>query len=286
MSESWERTDDVVTIRPPQQGDSERLVAGRDAEFHRFLGAGSDKADPVACIVVDGDVVGWVDHDAERSWLLPSEVNVGYNVFAAHRGCGIASRAVQLLMHHFAVTEQCRTATLLIDPANVRSQALAERCEFERQADLDDNPYYKRTVPPLTYRRGDVTMRRAHALERGSGVSDSFGAGPRWTFAIDLADATSVGGVDVNLASDHAPPGEANLSYWVHPESRRRRIAPDAVRAALQLLRDHTGTRRAHIMVDPENTASLAVAASVDATAEATTADRHGRTLVRHSMEL
>jgi RimJ/RimL family protein N-acetyltransferase len=323
--ESWARTDGLVTIGPPQRGDSARLVAGRDAEFHRFLGPGADEPDPVACISVDGDVVGWVDYDAERSWLLDGEVNVGYNVFASNRGRGIASRAVQLLLHHLAITELCRTATLLIDPANVRSQALADRTRFVRQADLDGNPYYKRPVPPLTYRHGDVTIRRrhrddvdmdlsgrddehirwlwqpseadqweamtpnkrrAHALTWLAEVSDSFGTGPRWTFSIDLIDATAVGGIDVDLTSDHAPAGEANISYWVHPEFRGRRIAPVAVQLALQFLRDHTGTRRAHIMVDPNNTPSLAVATSTGATVGKMTVDRHGRSLLRHSLDI
>lgn len=323
--ESWARTDGVVTISSPQQGDPARLVAGRDVEFHRFLGQGAGEPDPVACISVDGDVVGWVDHDAERSWLLDGEVNVGYNVFASHRGDGIASRAVQLLLHHLAITQQCRMATLLIDPANARSQALADRNRFVRQADLDGNPFYKRPVPPLIYRQGDVTIRRrrradvemdlsgrddehigwlwqpsaidqceamtpserrAHALAWLADVSDSFGTGPRWTFSIDLTDAVSVGGVDVNLSSDHAPAGEANISYWVHPEFRRRGIAAVAVQLALQFLRDHTGARRAHIMVDPNNTPSLVVAASTGATVEAMTLDRHGRSLLRHSLEL
>ena len=299
MPVSWARTDGVVSIRPPQQGDSARLVAGRDTEFHRFLGPGSDEPDPVACVTVDGDVVGWVDHDAERSWLLPGEVNVGYNVFASHRGCGIASRAVQLLLHHLAITGHCLTATLLIDPANMRSQALAVRNRFVRQADLDGNPYYKRSVPPLTYRQGDVTIRRlvrddlemdlssrdgehipglwrpsevdrweamtpkerrTHTLTWLTGVSDSFGTGPRWTFSIDVMDATSVGVLEVNLDSDHAPPGDANISYWLHPAFRRRGISPVAVGLALQFLRDHTGARRAHIMVDPTTTPSLTVA--------------------------
>ena len=324
MVESWARNDGVVTIRPPQRGESARLIAGRDAEFHRFLGPGADDPDPVACIAVDGDVVGWVDHDAERSWLLDGEVNVGYNVFASHRGRGIASRAVQLLLHHLAITERCRTATLLIDAANVRSQALADRTRFVRQANLDGNPYYKRPLPPLTYRQGDVTIRRrqrddlemdlsgrdddhigwlwqpseadqweamtpsdrrAHALTWLAVVSDSFGTGPRWAFSIDLMDAPSVGGVDVNLASDHAPAGEANISYWVHPEFRGRGIAPVAVQLALLFLRDHTGTRRAHVMVDPNNTPSLAVAASTGANVGAMTVDRHGRSLLRHSLD-
>jgi len=325
VSESWARTDGVVTIRPPQPGDSARLVAGRDAEFSRFLGQGSNEPDPVACVTVDDVVVGWVDHDSDRSWLLPGEVNVGYNVFASHRGRGMASRAVQLLLHHLALTDQCRTATLLIDPANARSQALAVRNRFERHDDLDGNPYYKRSVPALAYHRGDVTIRRrrrddlemdlsnrddehirwlwrpseiarwdamtpnerrTHTLSWLAGVSDSFGAGPRWTFSVDLMEATSVGVVDVNLASDHAPAGEANVSYWVHPGFRRRGVASASVQLALQFLRDHTATRQAHVMVDPNNMPSLAVATSVGAAVGATTIDRHGRSLIRHTFEV
>ncbi len=188
MPESWERTDGVVTIRPPQPGDSARLIAGRDAEFHRFLGPGSDEPDPVACITVDGDVVGWVDHDAERYWLLPGEVNVGYNVFASHRGHGIATRALQLLMHHLAITGQCRTATLLIHPDNVRSRALAERTRFERQADLDGNPYYKRTVPPLTYSEGAVTIRRRHRDDLAMDLSGRDAEHIRWLWQPSDAD--------------------------------------------------------------------------------------------------
>jgi RimJ/RimL family protein N-acetyltransferase len=325
VSVAWGRTDGVVTIRPPQPGDASVLVAGRDEEFHRFLGPGSDEPEPVACITVDGDVVGWVDHDADRSWLLPGEVNVGYHVFAPHRGRGVASRSVQLLIHHLAVTGQCRAATLLIDPANLRSQALAERTRFVRQADLDGNPYYKRSVPPLRYRSGDVairprrrtdlemdlgsrdeehirwlwapseadhwetltpTERRSHASAWLAGVSDSFGAGPRWTFSVDLGGASAVGVVEVDLVSDHAPPGEANVSYWVHPVFRRRGIAPVAVQLVLHFLREHTGSRTAHIMVDPHNLPSLAVARSTGSTVGATTVDRHGRSLIRHSLEL
>jgi hypothetical protein len=153
---------------------------------------------------------------------------------------------VQLLMHHLSITRGCRPATLLIHPDNVRSRALANRARFERRADLDGNAHYKRTVPPLTDRDGAVsirrrhrsdlemdlagrdgehirwlwqpseadqwkamtpTERRRHALEWLAGVSDSFGSGPRWTFAVGLA---------------------------------------------LQFLRHHTGTRRAHVLVDPD----------------------------------
>ena len=51
-----------------------------------------------------------MDYDDDRQWLLPGEINLGYNVFAAHRGKGYASRAVQLLMHHLAMSRHHHTA--------------------------------------------------------------------------------------------------------------------------------------------------------------------------------
>jgi Acetyltransferase (GNAT) domain len=139
-------SDGVVTIRPATDDDVDALVAGRDAEFRRFLGEGDPRPHPIACITVDGEVVGWVDYDHERSWLEDDEVNIGYNLFAASRGHGYATAAVKLLMRHLATETSWRVATLLIDPENARSLALAERAGFNRVNDLDGNPYWKQHV--------------------------------------------------------------------------------------------------------------------------------------------
>ena len=139
-------TDGVVVVRPCDDADVAVLVAGRDAEFHRFLGPGHPAPDPVGCIVVDGTVVGWVDHDADRAWLEPGEVNVGYNVFAPFRGNGYASRAVTLLLHHLAVDTHWRTATLLIDPDNEPSLAVARRLGFVASGEVDGELYWKLPV--------------------------------------------------------------------------------------------------------------------------------------------
>jgi RimJ/RimL family protein N-acetyltransferase len=127
--------DGVVTIRPPEPGDSAKLIAGRDEEWRRWLGPGDDDPGPTACIVVDGEVVGWVDFDPAAAHLQPGEVNLGYNVFAAHRGNGYASRAVELLLRYLDACTPFRTASLSIDAENTASLAVAARTGFVRSGD-------------------------------------------------------------------------------------------------------------------------------------------------------
>ncbi|MEY2448563.1 MAG: hypothetical protein QOH79_2039 [Acidimicrobiaceae bacterium] len=140
------RSDGIISIRPSTSTDVAALIDGRDEEFHRFLGEGDPEPHPVACIVVDDVVVGWVDYDHDRPWLEPDEVNVGYNLFRAFRGKGYATRAVRLLMLHLATDTDWRVATLLIHPDNARSLALARRAGFEPAGDLDGSPYWKQRV--------------------------------------------------------------------------------------------------------------------------------------------
>ena len=293
--------------------------------WRRFLGPGDDEPRPTGCVIVDDTVVGWVDFDLDRPWLQPGEVNVGYNVFAAHRGRGYATRAVALLVHHLAVDTGHRTATLLISPENGRSLALAARARFESAGDLDGNPYFKRAVPPLSYTDGVVTIRRqraadldrdleakddeqvdrlwqpgertsweamsdsarrTHALRGLLTNADVFQTGPRWTFAVDTAEDTGVAGVECDLAGEHVPRGEANISYWCHPDHRGRGLVPRAVRLALRFLVDHTGAREAHVSVDVDNAASQRVADAVGAEAVGSWTDEHGRRMVRHVLPL
>lgn len=141
-------TDGAVTIRPPRDGDAAILIAGRDEEFRRFLGEGDADPRPTGVIEVDGAVVGWVDYDVDRVWLDAREVNIGYHVFAAHRGKGYATRAVELLLRHLAVDTELTTATFLIDVVNERSMAVAERIGCGAPVDFDGNRYYKRTIRP------------------------------------------------------------------------------------------------------------------------------------------
>lgn len=139
-------TDGVVVLRPPSTDDIPAFVAGNDDVSKRFLGDGDMSILPKATIEVDGEVVGWVDHDAARDWLLPGELNMGYQVAPEHRGKGYASRGMRLMLHHLAVDTDWKVATLLIDADNEPSLALAARLGFHRQPDLDGHPYWKRPV--------------------------------------------------------------------------------------------------------------------------------------------
>jgi RimJ/RimL family protein N-acetyltransferase len=136
-------SDGTVTLRPPERGDATTLIAGRDDEWQRWLGPGNEEPAPTACIVVDNEIIGWVDYDTDREWLEPGEVNVGYNVFAPYRRRGYATRAVRLLVEHLGRTTSHRTVTLLIDAGNVASLAVAAKLRCESHGDVGGNRYFK-----------------------------------------------------------------------------------------------------------------------------------------------
>lgn len=108
-------------------------------------------APPLASVVVDGAVAGWIDFDVERSWLEPGEVNVGYFLIASFRRKGYATRALELLLTYLGEETDYRVATLLIDTNNERSLAVARRARFEQVAGIGGGAhYFKRAVlrPP------------------------------------------------------------------------------------------------------------------------------------------
>ena len=145
-SGAWSLSDGVVTLRPPAPGEEAVLLAGRDAEWERWLGPGDDVPHPTAVIVVAGDIVGWVDYDSDQDWLAPGEVNIGYNVFAPYRGRGYASRAVALLLRRLAAEGTHHTATLSIHPDNAASLAVARRTGFVAAGDVQGSRYFTKPI--------------------------------------------------------------------------------------------------------------------------------------------
>jgi RimJ/RimL family protein N-acetyltransferase len=141
-------TDGIVTLRAPQPGDAEQLIHGRDEEFLKWLGPGADAPAPTACVWVGDELVGWVDYDCDpdHDWLQPGEVNVGYALFAAARGKGYASRAVELLLQHLQRDSGHAVATLLVHPDNVRSLTLARRLGFVQRGEVNGQPFFARDL--------------------------------------------------------------------------------------------------------------------------------------------
>ena len=144
--ELQDSTDGVVTLKPQRDGDAQLLVAGRDEEFFKWLGPGSETPSPTACIWVGAELVGWVDYDLEHDWLQPGEVNVGYYLFPGARGKGYASRAVELLLLHLSRRTEHTVATLVIRPANIRSVRLARRLGFEQTGEMEKGLFFARGV--------------------------------------------------------------------------------------------------------------------------------------------
>jgi RimJ/RimL family protein N-acetyltransferase len=94
--------------------------------------------------VVDGEVVGWVDADPDAGdWLRAGEVNVGYCVFAGHRGRGYATRAVELLLEQLT---DVTTAVLLIDADNAASLGVARRAGFAPTGEMRGQQRWERPV--------------------------------------------------------------------------------------------------------------------------------------------
>jgi len=81
-------------------------------------------------------------------------VNIGYFVSREYRGNGYATQALELLLQQLARDTHYTAATLLIDPENEASLAVAARCGFDRQDDVRGQRYFKRSITGGLVRRG------------------------------------------------------------------------------------------------------------------------------------
>jgi len=128
--------------------------------------------------------------------------------------------------------------------------------------------------------------RRDHVRRGLAANVAGFGLGPRWPFAVDVGDTEYVAVVECDLANVHVPRGEANISYSAHPAHRGQGHVSRAVRLLACFLADHTGARRAHLLVDDANTASLRVAAAVGSQATERWIDEAGSSWSRHVLDI
>ncbi len=124
--------------------------------------------------------------------------------------------------------------------------------------------------------------RRDHARRGLERTAAAWGRGPKWVFFADTGDDDYVVYLDCDLANDHVPAGEANVSYSAHPAHRGRGYVSRAVRLAVEFLREHTAAREVHLVIDAENEPSLRVARAVGATESERWTNEQGRTMIRH----
>ncbi len=238
---------------------------------------------------------------------------------------GNASRALHLLLHHLATRTSYRTAVLRVPPGEDGLLAAATAAGFAASGTVGSDRLLARAVPPVTYTDGVVTIRplrpddidrhleaiddeqidwlwlpgdrerweamtpaqqREHNVEYLRASQDTFGSGPKWIFAADLAGASYVAYVDCDLANSNVGVGEANISYTGHPAYRGQGNVSRAVRLITNFLRDHTGAGSAHIIVDARNATSLRVAHAVGAVETERWQDEYDRTMIRHVLPL
>ena len=310
-------TDGLIAIREAQLPGTEVPSAGLDDAV-----LGCRPAGPAWWILAQGHTAGWVGYETEPNCLEAGHIQLSCDFLP--RDGDVALRALQLVLHHLATRTIVRTAALC-DGGDPDLAALAAAAGFRIRAELPAGRLFTRPVPALTYTDGVVTIRRqrvedidqhlaaidddqidwlwepgdrqkwaaltpaqqrARNLQHLRTCHDSFGAGPKWTFSVDSPKAAYVVYVDCDLANNHVPPGEANISYTAHPAYRGRGYVSRAVRLVMQFLREHTGARTAHIIVDARNTASLRVPPAVRAIESERWQDEHGRTMIRHVADI
>ena len=147
----WLVADGVVALHPLRVDDVEVHEAGQDAELIRWLSGGAASYERQlqwleeqahACAtgapVVDVGVhhldldalVGTVGLQSAMTYLSPGQVNISYGLYPAHRGRGLATRAVLLGMRLAASWWPVREFVIRVDPANTPSVAVAVRCGF------------------------------------------------------------------------------------------------------------------------------------------------------------
>jgi [ribosomal protein S5]-alanine N-acetyltransferase len=112
-------------------------------------------------------------------------------------------------------------------------------------------------IPRFTYTPGHMTIEDATKWIQRAIDQRAIGLGARWAI-IDRASNEFVGQVGLRIFKEQV--GICETFYWVSPAARRRGAGSTALRAITHWAFDQQMYRRAQLLVDPDNTASQAVA--------------------------
>jgi RimJ/RimL family protein N-acetyltransferase len=168
----------------------------------------------------------------------------------------------------------------------IRRQEPADLAAHLEAVDVEQMRWLWEPGDPQRYLAMSPQEQRAHQRRHLEHSHDAFGSGPKWAFSVDTAADRYVAYVDCDLANDHVPLGEANISYACAPQHRGKGYTSRAVRLVCEFLRRETSAREAHILVDPDNVASLRVARAIAAVETETFVNERGLTMIRHVLVL
>jgi len=159
-------SDGVVNLRPPDERDLTAIDLGiHDPDVVRWFGQPDSSAMEVlilnrrrwadgsptfAICETDGACVGhvWVNVRTDDS----SSGSVGYWLLPMARGRGLATRAVRLISSWAVSDLGIKRLRLVTEPANERSQHVAERSGFQRIGILaDDAEIDGRSIDHILY---------------------------------------------------------------------------------------------------------------------------------------
>jgi RimJ/RimL family protein N-acetyltransferase len=165
---SPEYTDDVVRLRVLRECDAPAHLAGEDVELWRWLTEKPGTLEIVAAFIArnresfrvggpirnfgiwdeaTGALAGNCEANLALAELGPDEANISYAVWPQFRGRGYAGRAVELLCTDLVTATGAHTAVIRVEPANVRSVAVASRAGFVEVPSPE--PKYRRFARPL-----------------------------------------------------------------------------------------------------------------------------------------
>ena len=140
-----------ITLRPIREAELDQLYAFHvdidnrgdffprgviaQSEFKRQYGETGfwSKDEGMLLIVSPGDaILGHIEFFKTVNYL--DEYELSYQVYLPeHRGKGLATEAVQLLVRYLFESKRVNRIRLVIHPANLASRRLAERCKFQHE---------------------------------------------------------------------------------------------------------------------------------------------------------
>lgn len=146
--------DGTVTLDAYRAGDVAAMQAGADPEIVRWINEGHTSTVDRDAAAVGGWESSWRTGGDQRTWAVRDRHSgellggcelrleghgvaaFSYWIYPAHRGRGIAGRALTLIVDHAFTAFGVARAHLLIDVDNTASQRVAAAAEFQREGVL------------------------------------------------------------------------------------------------------------------------------------------------------